>query len=284
MGQCQTDSFSDILSSFYIPPQPKLIEDIRQVGPDLPAIANLIAKEPSIASQVLIRVNSPFYGLRNRIASVQQASMLLGLDNVLNVVRSVLLRSIADGIDPAQMEKFWHHSNNVAFTASLLSKELKIGEPDEAFTLGLFHNCGIPLIAQKYPDYWATLQQAYASTEGALTELEDKRFNTNHAVVSYLVAKAWRLPEHLCEIIRDHHIIEPQTFSAGGDSEHLNLFALLKMAEHICQLHWHLGEQDADYEWQRIAPSIIEYVGLSEYDYMDHEERIREKIESLMVG
>jgi len=44
--------------------------------------------------------------------------------------------------------------------------------PDEAYTLGLFHDCGIPILMEKYDDYAQTIQSAYNAEGIRITQIE----------------------------------------------------------------------------------------------------------------
>ena len=48
------------------------------------------------------------------------------------------------------------------------------------------------------------------------------------------------------------------------------------MAEHICSSYRVLGNQPDDFEWQSIEQLVLEYVGLSEYDFENLRESIRD--------
>jgi hypothetical protein len=48
------------------------------------------------------------------------------------------------------------------------------------------------------------------------------------------------------------------------------------MAEHICETYRVLGGQGVDLEWQAIEQLVLEYVGLSEYDFENLHESIRD--------
>ncbi len=48
------------------------------------------------------------------------------------------------------------------------------------------------------------------------------------------------------------------------------------MAEHICQSYQVLGNQGEDHEWECIGALVLDYVGLSEYDFEYLRESIRE--------
>ncbi|MEE4243763.1 MAG: HDOD domain-containing protein, partial [Kangiellaceae bacterium] len=81
----------DILKGVYIPPQPKLVDELTMAGTDLDEIARLISSDPGVSAAVLKTVNSPYFGLKSRIASINQAVVLLGIDRVINLVKSMLL-------------------------------------------------------------------------------------------------------------------------------------------------------------------------------------------------
>ena len=48
------------------------------------------------------------------------------------------------------------------------------------------------------------------------------------------------------------------------------------MAEHICASHKVLGNQREDHEWNSISHLVLDYIGLSEYDFENLKESIRE--------
>ena len=43
---------------------------------------------------------------------------------------------------------------------------------DEAYALGLFHNCGIPLMIKRFPNYMAVVEQAYANCQARIVHLK----------------------------------------------------------------------------------------------------------------
>lgn len=78
------DNRPDFMRGIYNPPQPAIIERIREVSPDLSKIAKLIGKDAGISATILRTVNSPDFNLPNKIGSIHQAVMLLWLDTVIN--------------------------------------------------------------------------------------------------------------------------------------------------------------------------------------------------------
>ncbi|WP_425918125.1 HDOD domain-containing protein [Pseudomonas sp. GWSMS-1] len=266
-----------------MPPQPQIMVDLQmeQVmpDPDLRAIAKLISQDPGLSGALLKLVNSPFFGLANRIASIQQAVNLLGCNTVINLINAQSIRGELTDEAIVTLNRFWDTAQDVAMTCLSLAKRIGYHSPDEAYALGLFHNCGIPLMLKRFPHYMSVLEEAYASAtdERRVVDTENRLLNTNHAVVGYFTAKSWNLPLHLCEAIASHHnALAIFSEDASRDAQLKTLLAILKMAEHICASHRVLGNQAEDHEWQSIEQLVLEYVGLSEYDFENLRESIRD--------
>ena len=272
-----------VLQGISVPPQPQIMVDLQmeQVmpSPDLRAIAKLIGQDPGLSGALLKLVNSPFFGLTNRIASIQQAVNLLGCNTVINLINAQSIRGELTDEAIVTLNRFWDTAQDVAMTCLTLAKRLGYHSPDEAYTLGLFHNCGIPLMLKRFPAYMTVLEEAYANAtdERRVVDTENQLLNTNHAVVGYFTAKSWNLPLHLCEAIASHHnALAIFTEDASRDAQLKTLLAILKMAEHICASHRVLGNQAQDHEWQSIEQLVLEYVGLSDYDFENLRESIRD--------
>jgi HD-like signal output (HDOD) protein len=281
--ELSAEYIQQVLQGISVPPQPQIMVDLQmeQVmpSPDLRAIAKLISRDPGLSGALLKLVNSPFFGLANRIASIQQAVNLLGCNTVINLINAQSIRSELTDEAIVTLNRFWDTAQDVAMTCLTLAKRIGYHSPDEAYTLGLFHNCGIPLMLKRFPNYMSVLEEAYASTTGErrVVDTENRLLNTNHAVVGYFTAKSWNLPLHLCEAIASHHnALAIFTEDASRDAQLKTLLAILKMAEHICASHRVLGNQPDDHEWQSIEQLVLEYVGLSEYDFENLRESIRD--------
>ena len=281
--ELSAEYIQQVLQGISVPPQPQIMVDLQmeQVmpNPDLRAIAKLIGQDPGLSGALLKLVNSPFFGLTNRIASIQQAVNLLGCNTVINLINAQSIRGELTDEAIVTLNRFWDTAQDVAMTCLTLAKRIGYHSPDEAYTLGLFHNCGIPLMLKRFPTYMTVLEEAYANAtdERRVVDTENQLLNTNHAVVGYFTAKSWNLPLHLCEAIASHHnALAIFTEDASRDAQLKTLLAILKMAEHICASHRVLGNQAQDHEWQSIEQLVLEYVGLSEYDFENLRESIRD--------
>lgn len=266
----------DILKGVYIPPQPKLIDEIRMAGTDLDEIAQKISSDPGVSAAVMKTVNSPYFGLSARIASINQAVILLGIDRVVNIVKSMLLKSsMADISTSINMEQFWESSSAVAVVSSAVCRQLNLGLTDEAYTLGLFHNSGVPIIAQKVKNYGEIIKASYARPDGKITREEFKNIGMHHAAAGYRLTRVWKLPKLISEAVQNHHSVERLLDDSSIENPKLkSLVSVLKISEHMVRLYQRLGDAQKDYEWDIIKLSVLGFLGLSEYDEEDLEDAV----------
>ncbi|MDP3847134.1 MAG: HDOD domain-containing protein [Pseudomonas sp.] len=281
--ELSTEQIQQALLGISVPPQPQIMVDLQMEQympePDLGAIARLISHDPGLSGALLKIVNSPYFGLANRVVSIQQAVNLLGCNTVINLINAQSIKGEMSDETIVTLNRFWDSAQDVAMTCLTLAKRIGYQPSDEAYALGLFHNCGIPLMLKRFPDYMAVLEQAYANSSAnvRLVDSENDQLDTNHAVVGYYVAKSWNLPRHICDAIAQHHNVQG-VFSedTSRDSKLKTLLAILKMAEHICGCYRTLGQQDDDHEWACIQNTILEYVGFTEYEFDTLKDTIRD--------
>jgi HD-like signal output (HDOD) protein len=96
---------------------------------------------------------------------------VLGSRVLSSLVAGFALRSSING--PVRLDRFWDSSIRVAQLAARLTKEFRGVAADHAYTFGLFHDCGIAVLLQRFPDYRDTLQLANA--DGAAASPKWKR-------------------------------------------------------------------------------------------------------------
>lgn len=266
-----SEQIQNILQGIRIPPQPQILVDLQMEqimpDPDLNQISRLISQDVGLAGTILKVVNSPFYGLRNRITSVHQAVTLIGLNSVINIINGLSIKSQMSDETIINMNRFWDTANDIAQVAMSVAKQVGYPNPDMAYLLGLFHNCGIPLLMQRFDNYLQVMEESYAHPQLRVVDIENQQLNTNHAVIGYYTAKSWNLPKSLCDVIAEHHNATRYFCNEHQkDSDGKTLLAILKLAEHICGNYRILGRQREDLEWQNISAEVLTYLGLGEYD------------------
>jgi HD-like signal output (HDOD) protein len=257
-----------LLSSIKIPPRPAVIVEINREKskeePDLRRIAQIVSKDIALTASLLKTANSPFFGLRTKVENVQQAAMTMGLNNVLSIVTGLAIKN-AVKTKELDMERFWDSAEKVANVAAYLSKRVP-GVPKElAYMYGLFRDCGIPLMLQKFPDYIETLKKANAGSKSDFTRLEDDTHATNHATIGYLLAKSWSLPNPICQALLNHHDISILHSDDNISAEARGLIAIIRFAEFLCDTR----QMQNDHDWDESGPVVLAYLGITEDELSD---------------
>ena len=262
-----------ILGNIRIPPRPSILVELmaerNKPDPDLAKIANMVSRDVVLSAAMLKTVNSPFFGLRRKIDSIEQAVMAMGSNNVFNILTGLVMRNMNDN-KSAQLNRFWDTAENTAFIAALIARHVPDISRDLAYTVGLFHDCGIPLMMARFPDYMETLKLASTSADSTFTEVEDERHSTNHATIGYLLAKNWHLSESIALTILHHHNLDIFSSRENLPAEVCGLIAVIQIAEALSDTT-HLR---VDASWLTNGPMLLDYVGISKHELSDIAEEI----------
>jgi len=257
------------LKGIAIPARPQVLvqleNELTTDDPDPRVIVRLVSGDVGLSAAVLKTVNSPFFGLSRRISSVAQAVSLLGMRSAAQIVTGLVLRAAIAG-KAGSLERFWDSAEKVAGIASHIALSIPRGPRDEAYCFGLFHDVGIPILLQKFPDYRQTLSLADKLSDRPFTAVEEERHATDHATLGYLVAKGWFLPEAICEGILYHH--DPSVFDDRDvvSSQALTLIAINALAEHFHDEYFRLRSNSS---WERMGDRALAHLGLQEDEYCD---------------
>jgi len=234
-------------SNIHIPPRPQVLQDIESMLQDDDStermIAQLIARDVALSAEVFKLVNSPVYRRSAKIDSLEQAVRMLGRKPMGQVTRTALLRQQLGG-GAARFERFWERSTDVATLASTLCDQLdRPGRmtAEQAYLVGLFHDCGVPVLMQHLKDY--ADRQLAAATAAPDFIAEDDEHATSHCIAGLLVAQEWQLPDMLCEAIRGHHYV------IADDQPAPHAIALLQLA--LTAYARHNGWDNPEWEYQQ---------------------------------
>lgn len=270
---------ADIGRGFTIPARPELLIKLQdlmsQQEPDLNEIADTIALDVATSATILKTVNSPLYGLARSISDIKKSVRYLGIQGVYSLVTSCLLkRGFEQSNSGIALDEFWLNSSNIANTAVYIGKQIKQRiSSEKLFTIGLFHDCGIPVMAIKYDNYQACLDYSINNPSKTLPEIEEKLYNINHATLGYYVASSWRLPKDICQLILRHH--DRDLLDKLDGSELQLAYAIIKMAENITYQHKHFRDCA---DWPYVCDTVFTVLDIDEYQYQDIIEDVNEQL------
>jgi len=262
-----------LASGVRIPPMPEILLGLNLLLQDEDAgpreLAGLIGRDGALSGAVFRLAGSPVFGLRARVDTVEKAVTVLGIRSAAAIVRSEALRgALHDPANAQALEALWAHSGVIADLATLALKTGHVrGIPaDSAYTLGMFHDCGLALLCKRMPVYVRALAQP-----GIWADIPalDASHQTDHGLIGQMVAKNWLLAEDIVLAIRHHH--DP---AVGALPEPVaRLCALLNFAIHMHNRRTRTG----DGEWENIwKAETSRRLGLAEDDLADWESAVED--------
>jgi len=246
-----------------IPPCPavltSLLRETRADEPDFRRIGRLIANDVALAASVLKVANSPFYGLRTKVTTVQQGLTLLGLSAATQLVTGLLLRQAFPNGSSEAMERFWESSMATGLIAALLARETGCSDQGTAHTYGLFRDCGMAVMMRKFPIYADILDGSALASGDPVTEIEGERYAMNHCRIGARLAHSWHLNATLAYAILNHHCMLTGADSVARATPGSRVLVCLGL---VAEKLYCGATRQTCHDWARGGEIALEFLGL----------------------
>lgn len=267
-AEVNMNAAEQVLNGIHLPPCPAtlmaVMKEARSDDADLGRIAKLIVQDAGLSAPMLKLANSPYFGLRTKVSSIQHAVSVLGTRNTVNLLSNIALRANVVPNVP-NLTEFWDRSSLTALAASHIAAQIPGMSRDDAYTVGLFHDCGIPVLMQKFPDYVDNIGEL-TRISGNICQAENERYSTTHAIVGSLLARNWLLPQQMCRAILSHHDLT--IFASVSDYQSIeicNWISVIHAAE--CIVDSHLNQNNDS--WAIWQPRVLKHLQFSEREFAD---------------
>jgi len=214
---------------------PQVVQKARKVlaspNSSFKDLAIIFVTDQAIATRVLKMANSAYYGLSQRVSSIQQASVILGHKTLAELITvastSDLMSKDLKGYG-LEAGALWQHSLAVAFGSRLIAKKKNPDASDDAFAAGLIHDSG-KLVLDKYIlERKETFENYMANDHESFLAAEKDILGFDHAEIASEVCKAWNVPDDVADGIKYHHVPS----AAQGE----NLANILHVADGIAMM------------------------------------------------
>jgi HD-like signal output (HDOD) protein len=245
-----------------IPPQPRVLNDLVQLlargVSDVRVLGRVIAQDPGIVAMLFKMVESPAFRTFHPFQSIEHILQAVGILQTANFVRAISFSSATPAKHNLKaFEAFWSRSRAISQLAMLIAEERVMVcniFPDQACLAGIFHDCGVPVLMQRFSTYCKSMR---LDEPGCWTNLreEDARFNADHCVVGYLVGRHWKLPDFICDAIRYHHDISRLENHAAR-----TMVAILQLAINA----YYQVLRTHNPEWDEVRVEVLDELGINE--------------------
>jgi HD-like signal output (HDOD) protein len=189
---------------------------------------NVIKMDPTLVVRLLRLVNSPFYGLSQRVDSISRAVAYLGMKNLHNMAVTDALKGIFQEKVQSPIfsrKKLWLHCAAVSICAKMIAERIFEINGDDAYLCGILHDFGLIVESQVEPEKFFAACEACDETT-SIVQIEQEYLGTNHCEVGYLMTVDWEMPEAIQIAIRDHHL-------TSGDYPPKSLTGIIQIAGYI---------------------------------------------------
>jgi len=180
----------------------------------------LIAQDPLISAKLIGLANSPLLGATRKIATVNDAAMLLGLKRVKSVATGIAVMSLVNKpIGRFDPQDLWLHNMGIAFAMLPVVRAMSAKnrpQDDMIFLSGMLHDIGYLALAhldtQRSDDLHTRL---VIEPDRPAIEVERELLEVTHDELGAELAKYWNLPEEIVAVIRYHHTPDAKEAAEG---------------------------------------------------------------------
>ncbi len=206
------DTFNILLDIKNLPSIPKVMLEVqallRNESHNTVKLAGIVGKDQGLTTKILMIANSPLYGLQRKVSSLEFAIMLLGVNEVANIVTALSLAETikVDNIKGLNFMEFWKHSMLVGTAAKDIAKRLGFFDlSGDAFVGGMLHDLGIQLTARYFPKQFGKIIETVNNGEVSFKDAEEKYLGLSHQEIGGFISRRWNLPPHLINSLMFHH-------------------------------------------------------------------------------
>ena len=172
----------------------------------------VIRMDPTLVMRLLRMVNSPYYGLREKVDSISRAVVYIGMKNLRNMVVLEALKGIVKKSTNEEIfsrSQLWLHSAAVGICSQMISERIFTQKGEDAFLCGILHDIGIILEDQVEPTLFAQACTTWQSNSKPFIEYERAIIGTDHCALGHMLAQDWKFPIEIQRAIRHHHDLPP---------------------------------------------------------------------------
>jgi HD-like signal output (HDOD) protein len=183
----------------------RLLDLLARDDVEIRELVALISSDPAFSAQILRVANSPLFGFRARIDSLQSALVVLGLRRVRSLCMTVATANhMKAALRIEELSRCWRHMLACALLTEELARSCRQFE-ERAYTAGLLHDVGRLGLLLAYPVEYAALLRNAGRNVLELLDCERQALGMDHCEAGRLLAAQWNLPQDFQIVAARHH-------------------------------------------------------------------------------
>lgn len=164
-------------------------------------IAAKVSKDQTLSLKVLRVVNSAYFGLSRKVASIEEAVVMLGMERLKTlVIASGFANSVAS-VEGINLKQFWAETFRIAEMAKSMAKYSPMVDSDTAFATGVVHNIGRLLMHLAEPNRAKAVQELINEKKVSRSAAEMERFGFTSQEAGHALLTKWHFPVEVCDAL-----------------------------------------------------------------------------------
>lgn len=230
--------FAKLKKSFVLPsPSGTVMEMIRvcnKADSSLSDVADVIQTDPALSAELIKYANSALMATGMQVASVQKASVKLGMKNIVNIAMglSLLSENKSGKCEHFDYALFWRTCLARGIAARELSKMNREFDPDELFICALLSQIGQLALCSIFPEEYDQILLD-PPVHSSLQDKEQTVFNIDSSELTVELFLDWGMPAHLALAAGFYQDLG--SVELGSDAT-LRIAAYLKIADIMAEM------------------------------------------------
>jgi HD-like signal output (HDOD) protein len=270
---------------YIIPAKPEVLvsltAQLKSKQPNLNDVVKTLKSDASLYVLILSVVNNPLFSGMSEIKTLDQAVMRLGFVRLYSLVKLTVLKKSLSG--QVRLNRFWDTATEVADLASTLTRYFKGVDVDDAYTVGMLHDCGIPFMLEQFPDYSGLLEASKLDSTATLVRNELNSYGIDHFTLGAEITSAWQMSESVSTAIQlqKNYPVSFLKMEHSVSPESKMLCCLLLLAKDISRRYRHYWRIDQSLEPNENLSDVLEYLGIPDVEYWDIRDDLLSELERI---
>ena len=202
-----------------------------------------ILPDQSMCIAILKLANSAFFGRPRKVASIEEAIVVLGFQEIRNII---LTQEVFNSFQKLKntrkqdIDALWQHSLTCGLAAKIIATHTTGYSPSQLFIAGLIHDIGKLAILMILPNSYNPGQGLSEQLQRAFFPEEEEKIGISHNSVGMRLLNRWLFPEQLCASAGYHH--RPDT--APDDAAFPMIIQMANILSHIVHANETMGGQE----------------------------------------
>lgn len=185
----------------------KAMELLANENLSLKEIGSFIESDQALSVKLLKIANSAFYGLLNKVSTIEHALAILGLEEVRKLILGMSIYNFFSKNENNTFDRsrLWKHATICSQVAKFLGDYFNTGKDDSLLLSGLIHDVGKIVFDQYFHDAFLDTIEYVSAHHTTFSKAEKEILGITHYHIAAKLFQQWEFPEKITLQVFYHH-------------------------------------------------------------------------------